>query len=282
MIVMGGREVSTATADGYAARDVLPASGARRRTAATARAAHPAVWAFRLMLLTPFVFMTPEVVAAVRGRPDAIDHLVSSSADTLGNAGFIIFMVMMAVTPLWTMTGWRWHIVLRRDYGIAMFLVAFADLVIASIVTDREFPGGFMSRVTGHSFLAVGTLATLLCVPLVLSANIRAQRALGRYWKPLHRTVYGVWVAILVHLLLLFGFHGPAIKSLLVSAPLLLLRLPGVRRWFVATRKAGTRRTARITISCLAATVFVVGIAPFVHDYVTSGTGAFTQHPADG
>lgn len=263
---------------GFTALDVLPA---RREATARVTRVHPLVWPLRLFLVTPFVFMAPEVIAAIRHRPDAIEHLVSSSADTLGNAGFVIFIVMMAVTPLWTMTGWRWHIVLRRDYGIAMFLVAITDLVIAAIVTDSEFPGGFMSRVTGHSFLALGTLATLLCVPLALTANKRAQRALGKYWKPLHRATYVVWIAILIHLLLLFGFHDAAIKSLEVSAPLLVLRLPALRRWFVATRRAGTHRVRRAVVGLLATGVFIAGLQPFAQDYVVSGTGAFTQHPVD-
>lgn len=263
---------------GYSGLDVLPA---RRERVSRVAKVHPLVWPLRVLLVTPFVFMAPEVLAAIRHRPDGIDNLVASSADTLGNAGFLIFMLMMAVTPIWTMTGWRWHIVLRRDYGIAMFLVAFADLVIAAVVTDSEFPGGFMSRVTGHSFLAIGTLATLMCVPLVLTANKSAQRALGRYWKPLHRTVYVVWISILVHLVLLFGFRGPAIKSLLVSAPLLLMRLPQVRHWYITTRKAGTHRVRRWGVALLATGIFVMGMAPFVQDYISSGTGAFTQQPAD-
>jgi sulfoxide reductase heme-binding subunit YedZ len=270
--------VSTAIG-GYSALDVLPA---RHKAPARGAKVHQLVWPLRLPLLTPFAFMTPEVVAAIRHQPDAIDNLVASSADTLGNAGFVIFMLMLAVTPLWTMTGWRWHIVLRRDYGIAMFLIAFADLVIAALVTNSEFPGGFMSRVTGHSFLAIGTLATLMCVPLALTANKRAQRALGRYWKPLHRTVYVVWITILIHLVLLFGFHGPAIKSLEVSAPLLLLRLSRVRQWYVTSRKASTHRVRRWGVGLLAAGVFVVGLTPFVQDYISSGTGALIQQPADG
>ncbi|MGN6472946.1 MAG: hypothetical protein ACTHK4_04745 [Mycobacteriales bacterium] len=242
---------------------------------------HPAVWVFRLPLVTPFVFMTPEIVAAVRGRPDAVDHLSSSGADVLGNAAFLIFVVMLSITPLLTMTGWRWHVVLRRDYGIAMFAVALTDLVIAAIVTNNRFPGGFMSRVTGHTFLAIGTLATLLCVPLALTANTRAQRALGRYWKPLHRLTYFVWFAILVHLLLLFGFRGLAIHALEVSAPLLLLRVPRVRQWFVSGRKRGDRRVARVAVSVVAAGVMVIGLVPFVHNLATSGTQAFVQQPED-
>ena len=31
---------------------------------------------------------------------------------------------MLAVTPIQTVTGWHWHVVLRRDFGIAMCVIA--------------------------------------------------------------------------------------------------------------------------------------------------------------
>ena len=123
-----------------------------------------------------------------------------------------------------------------------MFAVALLDLVLSAVATSSRFPGGFMTRVTGHSFLAVGTLATLLCVPLALTANNSAQRALGRYWKPLHRITYVVWAAIVVHLLLLFGFHDAAIHVLEVSAPLFVLRQV---RDFTARHVSGIADTHR-------------------------------------
>lgn len=239
------------------------------------------VWGFRLLILTPFVMMAPEIAAAVGGRPDAIDHLQSSGADVLGNAGFICFALMLAVTPIATLTGWRWHVPLRRDYGLAMFAIAVTDLVLAAIATSQRFPGGFMTRVTGHSFLAVGTLATLLCVPLALTANQRAQRALGKYWRQIHRITYVVWGAIVLHLLLLFGFHGPAIESVEVSAPLLLARLPRVRRWYAASRRSGTKRRERTALVLLLAGLFVYGLEPFVHNLAVSGGQAFVQRPVD-
>jgi sulfoxide reductase heme-binding subunit YedZ len=259
-------------------------SPARARAAAKSRSAaavHPAVWAFRLLLVAPFVMMAPEIIAGVLGRPDAVDHLQSSGADVLGNAAFVMFALMLLVTPLATMTGWRWHVPLRRDYGLAMFAVAVLDLVLSAISSSERFPGGFMTRVAGHSFLAVGTLATLLCIPLALTANRRAQRALGGYWKHIHRITYGVWFAILLHLVLLFGFHGPAIKALEVSVPLLALRLPQLRRWGSSSRKTETHRGLRIAVGVLAAAVFIVGLEPFVHDLATSGSQAFTQQPED-
>jgi sulfoxide reductase heme-binding subunit YedZ len=274
--------VSSATAP-----DVLPeitrrwprsgATAASRRVLAT----RTGVGALRLLIVTPFVMMGPEILAAVRGRPDAIEHLSSSGPDVLGNAAFICFALMLLVTPLATLTGWRWQVPLRRTYGLGMFAIALTDLVIAAIVTGNRFPGGFATRVTGHSFLAVGTFATLLCLPLAMTANQRAQRALGKYWKQVHRITYVVWIAILAHLLLLFGFRGVALSALEMSAPLLVLRLPQVRRWYVASRRAATSRWARVGLVVVSGALFVHGLEPFVHNLAVSGGQAFVQRPVD-
>ena len=83
-----------------------------------------AVWFFRALLLSPFVLMGPEVVSAIAGLPDGIANVSASVADVLGTSTFLIFIMMLAVTPVHTITGWRWHVILRRDYGIAMFATA--------------------------------------------------------------------------------------------------------------------------------------------------------------
>src|SRR5258708_1865013 len=135
-----------------------------------------AVWFFRALLLVPFVLMGPEVVSLVLGRPNGAANVSSSVADVLGTSTFLIFIMMLAVTPIRTMTGWNWHVILRRDYGIAMFVSAAIDLTLAAITTGDTFPGTVLTRVGGHTFLVAGTLSTLLLVPLVVTANRRAQK----------------------------------------------------------------------------------------------------------
>ncbi|HVU60661.1 MAG TPA: ferric reductase-like transmembrane domain-containing protein [Mycobacteriales bacterium] len=255
-----------------------PHLSAKARRAAARRAG---IAACRLPIVAPFVMMAPEVVSGLRGRPEAVAHLSSSGPDVFGNAAFICFVLMVLVTPVATVTGWRRHVPLRRTYGLGMFAIALTDLVTAAIVTGNRFPGGFMTRVTGHTFLAVGTLATLLCVPLALTANHRAQRALGKYWKQVHRITYVVWLAIVVHLLLLFGFHGPAVAAIEVSAPLAALRLPQLRRWYAASRRAQTHRLARSATVVVAMALVGYGLEPFVHNLVVSGVQAFVQRPVD-
>ena len=238
-----------------------------------------AVWFFRALLLIPFVLMGPEVVSAIAGRPDGIANVSASVADVLGTSTFLIFIMMLAVTPVHTITGWRWHVILRRDYGIAMFATAATDLTLAATTTGDTFPGTVLTRVGGHTFLVAGTLSTLLLVPLVVTANRRAQLWLGRHWKSVQRLTYVVWGTILIHLFLLFGLGTVFLYAVAVSLPLALMRVPWVRRWWDSARRAGTHRALRIVAVVVLIGIFALGYVPLAHELADKGAAAFVQNP---
>jgi methionine sulfoxide reductase heme-binding subunit len=239
------------------------------------------VWSIRCLIAAPFVLMGPEVVAAIRHRPDAVQHISASTADVLGTSSFLLLTLMLTITPIHTLTGRRWHLVLRRDLGLGMFAVATTDLLLAATTTGDTFPGGFAARVGGHTFLAVGTIATLLLVPLAATATKRAKSWLGKHWKTVHRITYVVWALILLHLALLFALRSFFIDALLVSAPLFLLRVGSVRRWFVVNRQRGTRFWTRLAVSIVLIAIFAAGITPFVRELAAKGGAAFVQRPVD-
>jgi sulfoxide reductase heme-binding subunit YedZ len=239
----------------------------------------PAVWFFRALLLVPIVFMAPEIVAAVQGRAGAVENISASTADVLGTGTFLIFVLMLTVTPIHTMTGWRWHLVLRRDYGIGMFAVALLDLILAATTTGDSFPGGVLDRVTGHTFLLAGTLSTVLLVPLVVTANRRAKRWLGPHWKWVHRLTYVVWCTIMLHLLLLFGLRTFFVDAVVLSVPLVVLRLGPVERRWANARRHRTHRLARAVAAVVCVGTFATGFVPFVQELATTGPAAFAQEP---
>jgi sulfoxide reductase heme-binding subunit YedZ len=251
------------------------------RTAPRAPGHRLLVWLLRLAIITPIALMTPEIVAAIRNRPDAVAHLSASTADVLGTSTSLLFVMMLSITPLHVVTGWRWHLILRRDFGIGMALTAITDLTLAATTTGDTFHGGFLSRLYGHTFLAAGTLATLLLIPLVITANARAQSWLGKHWRWLHRLTYVVWGLILLHLLLLFGFHGFFVRALALSIPLAILRVPAVRRWWQQSRQLHTHRIRRAVAAVALLGIFAAGFVPFITELAHKGPAAFIQHPID-
>lgn len=240
-----------------------------------------ALWFLRALLVVPFVLMGPEIISALQGRPGAVADISVSTALVLGTASLLLCFMMLAVTPVHTVTGWTWHLPLRRDYGVAMFVTATLDLVLAALTTGDTFSGGILGRIGGRSFLLIGTLAVFLLVPLALTSTRRAHRWLGAYWKRLHRLVYVIWALILLHLFLLFGFSGRFVQALIVSAPLVVLRLPPVRRWWGRARRTHAHRLLRSALALVLGATFVYGMAPLVRELVGRGQEAFVQQPVD-
>jgi methionine sulfoxide reductase heme-binding subunit len=232
------------------------------------------VWSLRVLIAVPFALVARELLAAIEGDSTAVHDISSSAPAVLGNGAFILFVLMLSVTPVQTITGWRWHLALRRDFGVGTFAVASVDLVLIAVFGTSTAHGGFFDRVAGHTFLLAGTLAVVLLLPLVLTSTLRARRWLGRRWKPLHRLTYVVWALILLHLAFLPSLRAVFIEALIVSAPLAVLRLPPVKRWWSSSRRAGTDRVLRGVLTVLAAAVFVIGVVPFVVHLANAGSAA--------
>jgi DMSO/TMAO reductase YedYZ heme-binding membrane subunit len=196
----------------------------------------------------------------------------------------------LSITPLITVTGARWFAPLRRWYGIFFALIGISDAATAAITTD--FSGGVFGRLAGHTFLVTGLFVVLIALPLLITANTPAQRMLGRYWKRLHRAMYVLWALIVLHLLLLddfvpFGgpqgdgapvFHQRFYQAVAISIPLVVLRLPPVRRWIAETRAAGQQWKVWLAVAPLAA-LWLIGFAYIINEEIFTGTEAITMRP---
>ena len=221
------------------------------------------------------------------------DVLSNTEADVLGTGGEINLFLALTITPLITLTGWRWIAPLRRWYGIMFAVVGIADAATASITTD--FAGGVFGRLAGHSFLVAGSFMVLIAIPLLATANTPAQRKLGKYWKPLHRMTYVIWGLLVLHLLLLDGlttfgaqdgdgipvFHQRFYQALAISLPLVMLRLPPVRRWVIKQREAGRQWRVWLTFAPLFA-LYLIGFTFIINEEIFTGTMVITLHPPAG
>ena len=246
-----------------------------------------------LPALAPVFFMSRALILRDNFVLDQIE------ADVLGTGAMVNFMLTLMITPLVTLTGQHWFKPLRRWYGIMFAVTAFTDATTASIVT--AFRGDVLGRLTGHSYLLAGFTMVMLLIPLFLTANNAAQKLLGRYWKPLHRLTYAVWGLLWLHLALLEGLgvqdgtNGPSglpdpfpynvlhqrlYDLTFVSIPLVLLRLPAIKRWIAAKQAAGQMRQVWLRLAPLLA-LAVLFFAFMVNELLFKGIGAFRlQVPA--
>jgi DMSO/TMAO reductase YedYZ heme-binding membrane subunit len=235
-----------------------------------------ALFLMRLPVFIPWIFM-------IRGWAslNAHDVLTNTEADVLGSGGVFCFYMAISITPIITLTGAQWIAPLRRWYGIWFAVIGISDTTTAAITTD--FAGGPVGRLTGHSFLLAGALIITLALPVLATANTPAQRKLGRYWKKLQRMTYVIWFFVVLHLALLDGlrpfganqgdgdpvFHQRFYQAIAISIPLIILRLPPVRRWIVDQRAQGRQwlvwcTFAPLILFYITAMVFIINEEFFI------------------
>lgn len=233
----------------------------------------------KVLTFLPFIMIAP---ALFTGNGPVFNLGV---ADVLGTASEMLLIMCLAVTPLITLTGWRWIAPMRQWYGIMFGLSAVTDATIASITTT-DFAGGPLARVTEHSFLLIGLTMVIILIPLILTANKKSQKLLGKYWKLTQRATYIVWALLLVHLTLLEGFgipsgdglavlHQRLYQIVAVSVPLVLLRIPKVKKWAVSKRSSGGAWA-------VLAPVLLVGLVFFLfigHEFWFKGIGLLELNP---
>lgn len=245
-----------------------------------------ALFLLRLPALVPLIFI-------MRGwlSLNEKDVLTNTEADVLGTGGEICFFIAVSITPLITLTGARWITPLRRWYAIMFAVIGIADATTAALTTD--FAGGVFGRLAGHSFLVSGFLIILLALPLLATANTPSQRKLGKYWKRLQRMTYVIWGMIILHLLLLDGFtpfgaadgdgdpvfHQRFYQAVAISIPLVIIRLPPVRRWISRQRAAGQQWKVWLALAPFAA-LYVVAFCFIINEEIFTGTKVITMHPA--
>src|SRR5215471_18082711 len=254
-------------------------------SAITVRKRSLALFLMRLPVFIPFFFMMRPWVEL---NPKSTLTLVE--ADVLGTGGVLCFYIFLSITPLITLTGAQWISPLRRWYGIWIAVIGICDATTAAITTD--FAGGVFGRLAGHTFLLAGFLIILLAVPLLATANTPAQRKLGKWWKRLHRVTYVIWAFVVLHLFLLDGikpfggadgdgdpiFHQRFYQAVAVSIPLIVLRLPPVRRWIVEQRAQGRQWLVWLAVAPIAV-FYLTGMAFLVNEEFFTGTMAMTLHP---
>src|SRR5215470_14068357 len=244
-----------------------------------------ALFFLRLPAFVPIIFMIPGWVSL-----NAKDTLTITAASVLGHGGIFCLYMALSITPLITLTGAQWIAPLRRWYGIWFAVIGLADTTTASITTD--FAGGPLGRLAGHTFLLTGFFIITLALPVLATANTPAQRKLGKYWKRLQRMTYVIWFFVVMHVLLLDGFkpfggadgdgdpifHQRFYQAVAVSIPLIVLRLPPIRRWVVEQRAQGRQWVVWLTLSPLIV-LYVTAMVFLINEEIFTGTMSILVHP---
>ncbi len=157
-----------------------------------------------LLCLSPTLWLIWQAISNQLGA-NPVETLTHQSG--LWTLRFLL--LSLAITPLCTLTGWRFPKRLRRMLGLYTFFYALLHLLIYLILDRGLFIADIWEDIIERPYITVGFGTFVLLVPLAITSNNYFMRRMGKRWKQLHRLAY------------LCGFGGVVHYMWLVKADML-------------------------------------------------------------
>ncbi|MFN8444931.1 MAG: ferric reductase-like transmembrane domain-containing protein [Caldilineaceae bacterium] len=156
----------------------------------------------------------------------ALHHLVGST----GNFAIIFLLLSLAMTPLHIVFNWRGGLPLKKSTGLWAFAFAVAHLLFFAIQQ------GTILAAFSDFFVIIGLIPLLIMLPLAITSTQWWMRTLGKWWKPLHKTVYLAGITAAIHTVMA---GNVLLAGLIVLA--LVVRIPAIKQWFTSRHQPGKR-----------------------------------------
>ncbi len=116
-----------------------------------------------------------------------------------GEWGLYYLLATLAITPLRRHFHWNQLQRFRRFLGLWSFAFIFLHLAIF-LVFDHFFDlYSIIDDIVERPYIAVGFAAFLLMLPLAITSLKSLQKAMGKHWLVLHRSVYCVAILAIIH-----------------------------------------------------------------------------------
>lgn len=155
------------------------------------------------------------------------DELVGPSGEWAARF-LLLALVLTPLSMLLPRQAWLgWLIRRRRAFGVAAFL--YSALHLGFYVVDMGALAAILDEL-GLAGIWTGWAALALMLPLALTSNDSAMRALGRGWKRLQRLAYPAALLTFAHWVIVHNGWAEAIAWFAPLALLQLLRLARLAR----------------------------------------------------
>ena len=116
-----------------------------------------------------------------------------------GTWTLVFLCITLAITPARRLTGWNWLQRLRRMLGLFAFFYGALHFT-TYFWLDQWFDLAAIAKdIVKRPFITMGFTAFVLMIPLAVTSTDAMVRRLGRRWGKLHRLVYAVAIAAILH-----------------------------------------------------------------------------------
>ncbi|ALG68835.1 sulfite oxidase heme-binding subunit YedZ [Beggiatoa leptomitoformis] len=111
-----------------------------------------------------------------------------------------LLLITLCITPLRKITKWNGVLRLRRMLGLYSFFYSVLHATTYVIFDQSVDISSIIKDIAERPFIMVGFLAFILLIPLAItSTNAMIKRLGGKRWQALHRFVYLIGIAGVLH-----------------------------------------------------------------------------------
>jgi sulfoxide reductase heme-binding subunit YedZ len=127
--------------------------------------------------------------------PNPIEYITRFT----GSWSLIFLLVTLSITPLRRLTGWNDLVKFRRMLGLYTFFYALLHFG-TFLVLDHFFDFERVAKdIVKRPYVTVGFTGFALMIPLAITSTSGMIRRLGKRWQQLHRLIYVIAIAGVVH-----------------------------------------------------------------------------------
>ncbi|MEX1670934.1 sulfite oxidase heme-binding subunit YedZ [Zhongshania guokunii] len=176
-----------------------------------------------LLCLLPLIYIVWAALSESLGT-DPVKALLLMT----GEWSIRLLLVTLAVTPLRQWLNMPKLIRFRRMLGLyAWFYASLHFLAVLTYLFGWDWDIA-LEELSERPYIIVGFLAWLFMLPLGVTSNAKAIRALGRNWKKVHKLIYFVAVLAWVHVF--WQVRSSYFDAVLYGALILMLFYPRLKK----------------------------------------------------
>ncbi|WP_415921993.1 protein-methionine-sulfoxide reductase heme-binding subunit MsrQ [Tateyamaria sp. SN6-1] len=175
-------------------------------------------WAIYILYLLPVPFLLYMAQTGGLGRDPvkALEH-------ELGEIAIQLLIIGLCISPLRRFLGVN-LMKFRRAFGVLAFVYVALHLLVWAVL-DVQSLDRVWADIIKRPYITIGMASFVLMLPLILTSNNRAVRALGVVWQRVHLLTYPVALLAAVHFIWVRkGFQLEPILYMAVIVGLLALR----------------------------------------------------------
>lgn len=147
-----------------------------------------------ILSLTPFLFLLNDTIQEQLGA-----NPIETLHFRLGDWALRFLCVTLALTSFKIITGQTWQLRFRRMMGLFTFFYASLHFLVYIVLDQALSWEQIKDEIPKSPYVLVGLFSYVLLIPLAITSTRKMQRRLGKNWKKLHRLVYVIAIAVIIH-----------------------------------------------------------------------------------